>query len=610
MLGGRYKSPIEKEAHRIGKLVEKSISGAFVVGKGFITNPPFDLHEILKSEPTCIILEEDDITLDDLGWLSREVIVILKTRKGTFGGGISDFSAKLLDGKINASAIFLNTEGACATASIYVEGLVLRDSESAKPMSPFESQVDIGGSHCLWLDRDCRSYVILEETGLERLIDENSGETGHATDLVLLIPRGHYERAAECRREGERLEAEIIQAMPEYVWRRSEKNSGGYHITGHVGRTCGPSLIALVKNTPFDELQLCLLSGKRKMKIHVASAIPLILNALKRNADVQWSEEAPSWFVDVLSEKRSLKSLTGAGGGKTYEIELGEKRFLKTASVRSVRQSLYKEAKALAAIMHPLIPRLIESNAHQWKTKKDVFLLAECIQGQKLHSKMDIKKARETTEALVWILEHCHALGLIHRDIKPDNIILRDDNHQMPVLLDFGAVHNKNEHLLATDPKRNVGNRWFILPEHSGTADEKRDFRSDLTMMGGIFFYLLTGLNPRHLTDGCELPPHKRKTAEQRLKPLVVEYPLLNAFFDKCFQLQIENRYQKASEFLKGLYVACANDSNKNAADFIQQRVAEIKKARDIHIKRGDREISKLLNLLPRARKANAAQVT
>ena len=87
-------------------------------------------------------------------------------------------------------------------------------------------------------------------------------------------------------------------------------------------------------------------------------------------------------------------------------------------------------------------------------------------------------------------MEFYHASGVGHRDIKPDNIILRSGICASPVLIDFGLtfnVHDEEEDL--TPDWQQVGNKFLSLPEHAMFSQNKRDLRSDLTSCVGLLYF-------------------------------------------------------------------------------------------------------------------------
>ena len=147
----------------------------------------------------------------------------------------------------------------------------------------------------------------------------------------------------------------------------------------------------------------------------------------------------------------SLEELSGGGQGfarRARRKRDGRVAFLKVIKAkRNVerRVRFFKEASAYNTIRAPGIPRLIESNALQRENDGiEPYIATEFIEGPTLrrwreaqeHSELDT--AIETTRELLAIFRACHTGDVVHRDVKPDNIILANGDPGRPVLLDFG----------------------------------------------------------------------------------------------------------------------------------------------------------------------------
>ena len=122
----------------------------------------------------------------------------------------------------------------------------------------------------------------------------------------------------------------------------------------------------------------------------------------------------------------------------------------------------------------------------------------------------------------------------MHRDVKPDNIILADDDPGRPVLLDFGLSFRKGSDIdFETEHGQEVGNRFLRLAELSAGSFLKHDERSDLSFAAGILFYLLTGEPPYILQDANGRLPHQRDEAFAMLQDLAgARLARLTSLFD------------------------------------------------------------------------------
>ena len=264
----------------------------------------------------------------------------------------------------------------------------------------------------------------------------------------------------------------------------------------------------------------------------------------------------------------SVEELSGGGQGfarRACRKRDGHVAFLKVIKAkRNVerRARFFREASAYNTIRAPGIPLLIESNAHQWEnTGIEPYIATEFIDGPTLREwretqdRFELDTAIETTKRLLAILSACHAGGVVHRDVKPDNIILANGNPDRPVLLDFGLNYHEIEGVaFETEHGQEVGNRFLRLPELSAGSLLKQDPRSDLSFLAGILFYMLTGQNPDVLQDAEGRLPHQRREAHVRLRQSAgTTLPRLLSLFDSAFAPQIADRITNTDDMLDSL---------------------------------------------------------
>ncbi|HEX8539241.1 MAG TPA: protein kinase, partial [Cystobacter sp.] len=148
--------------------------------------------------------------------------------------------------------------------------------------------------------------------------------------------------------------------------------------------------------------------------------------------------------------------------------------------------------------------------------------------------------------ALCTTLAEVHRRGVIHKDIKPANILLSPDGQ--PWLIDFGiATLQRTEHVEASLPHLVEGSLAYMSPEQTGRMNRTLDYRSDFYSLGVTFYELLTGRLPFQGRDMLEwfhahlaqapVPPHQQV-------PTVA--PILSALVLKLLSKVAEERYQGA----------------------------------------------------------------
>ena len=143
-------------------------------------------------------------------------------------------------------------------------------------------------------------------------------------------------------------------------------------------------------------------------------------------------------------------------------------------------------------------------------------------------------------------LEAAHAEGVVHRDLKPHNIMI--DQQGKVVVMDFGIAHSQDQSG-GTLTGAVIGTPEYMSPEQA--QGKKVDVRSDIFSLGIIFYELLTGRVPFKAETALE--SMYKRTREQVTPPIEVEFavPLhANEIVVKCLQIEPANRYQSVKELL------------------------------------------------------------
>jgi serine/threonine-protein kinase len=197
-----------------------------------------------------------------------------------------------------------------------------------------------------------------------------------------------------------------------------------------------------------------------------------------------------------------LGRLIGEGGmGKVYEAmheTMGRGVAIKVVGTKFTEDKnntarFYQEIRALAKLNHPNIVIIFDAG----KVNRRHFFAMEMLSGPSLKAYVDSKKFLDEKEALHIIratakaLSHAHGRSIIHRDVKPENIIF--DENKVPKLTDFGLVmHYDTDHLTLTQEGMMVGSFYYASPEQ---VDGRRDIdgRSDVYSLGATLYYALTG---------------------------------------------------------------------------------------------------------------------
>jgi len=203
----------------------------------------------------------------------------------------------------------------------------------------------------------------------------------------------------------------------------------------------------------------------------------------------------------IIAERYEIVKELGIGGmGRIYQAldrELDETVALKVlragdAEGRQVERFL-REIKMTRRISHPNVVKVFDLGS--WKEHK--YITMEYIEGVnleqwvRLQSRIDVNEAVRLLVDISRGLESAHALGIIHRDIKPQNILLKDG--KVPKILDFGIARGSGGTEMTTTGFV-MGSPKYMSPEQVQAMP--LDHRTDIYSMGILMYFVFTGREP------------------------------------------------------------------------------------------------------------------
>lgn len=205
-----------------------------------------------------------------------------------------------------------------------------------------------------------------------------------------------------------------------------------------------------------------------------------------------------------------------------------------------------QEYELIAGLDHPNIVSIYDLGVGD----DHAHIAMEYLSGGDLRKKMNqgitTALAVDYTKQIASALARIHSLGITHRDLKPGNIMLRDDGTL--ALIDFGLAKRMRLEQEITGSGQIFGTPYYMSPEQ-GHADEV-DSRSDIYSLGVIFYEMLTGNKPYQASNAMGIIYKHTKAPIPLVRPRLSQYQaVLNLLLAK----KPEDRLQSADEILEWL---------------------------------------------------------
>ncbi|MCA9553365.1 MAG: serine/threonine protein kinase [Myxococcales bacterium] len=263
----------------------------------------------------------------------------------------------------------------------------------------------------------------------------------------------------------------------------------------------------------------------------------------------------------VLGERWQVHEKIGTGGMASVhlgvDLRLGRKVACKilhphVAENPDARERLAREARAIAQLKHE---NVIEVYDYAIDDPECTWLVTELIEGCSLRQFLD-RSAKPMPEVAVMIttevvkaLRAAHAVGVIHRDVKPDNILVGVEGR--PKLSDFGIAKVLSESRMTTTGNL-VGSPSYMSPEQSDGLHT--DHRTDLFSIGIVLYRLVTGTLP--FRGGTPIETIRRVSACEYVDPTELAPECAGAvagIIRRALTRELNGRYQSAEEMLADL---------------------------------------------------------
>ncbi|MBN1171855.1 MAG: protein kinase, partial [Micromonosporaceae bacterium] len=208
-----------------------------------------------------------------------------------------------------------------------------------------------------------------------------------------------------------------------------------------------------------------------------------------------------------------------------------------------------REAALIASVRHPRFPRVYEVGQIAGRP----YLVMDFVKGRRLSEVLTAQRMKEATAVRLGIdlaetLAAVHRTGLVHRDVKPANIVIQADGQAW--LVDFSLA----AHLRTACDDSVVGTLLYGAPEQAGMLNRPTDGRSDLYSLGVVLFECLAGIPPFCAEDAGELIRLHASVPPPDLRSIRVDVsPPLALVIGKLLAKDPDDRYQTADGLMSDL---------------------------------------------------------
>jgi serine/threonine-protein kinase len=268
----------------------------------------------------------------------------------------------------------------------------------------------------------------------------------------------------------------------------------------------------------------------------------------------------------ILGERYELGAMIGTGG--MADVYLAQDvRLNRQVAIKILRSDLArdpsfvtrfnKEALSVAALNHPGIVSVYDSGKEDSPSGAMPYIVMEYVEGKTLRELVNkgerfaLNRAVEITEGILIALQYSHKNGIIHRDIKPGNIMITDNGDVK--VMDFGIARAlADTGATMTSTWNIIGTAQYLSPEQA--TGTQADARSDLYSVGCLLYELLAG-RPPFTGDTPVAIAYQHVSAPLTPITEIQESlnPDLNAFFSIALAKDANERYQSANAMLKDL---------------------------------------------------------
>lgn len=220
---------------------------------------------------------------------------------------------------------------------------------------------------------------------------------------------------------------------------------------------------------------------------------------------------------------------------------------ISTSEGENFTERFLKEGRIIAQFQHPKIITIYDFGSHDSYHYFSMEFLSKGTLSQRITQGLSPERALEIVKSIAEALAYAHGLGVVHRDIKPQNILFRQDD--TPVLSDFGiAKVIDTEDTRLTVPGLIIGSPTYMSPEQ--ITGKELDNRSDLYSLGVVLYEMLSK-EPPYRSDNVLSVAMMHCT--QPVPQLPIGFGKLQPMLQKLLAKDPTERFESAEEFIDTL---------------------------------------------------------
>jgi len=285
----------------------------------------------------------------------------------------------------------------------------------------------------------------------------------------------------------------------------------------------------------------------------------------------------------ILDDRFQIEEVIGTGGMsvvyKATQLRVNRHVAIKTLRLQLDAKPIYRERfqreiSLLCSLSHPNIVTVYDCVIG---ADDQPYVIMDYLRGRSLEQLIDqsgplsVDRFARIAVQVCSALDYAHRKGVIHRDLKPGNIVLMDEEMDFVKVVDFGLAKLNLDNRRLTQSGELWGSPPYMSPEQCTSKPE--DERSDIYSFGAVMYEMLCGKDPFHnATTVFELIQTHVNTDPPKLaetNPLVFVPPRLEAVIFKAMAKDPKDRFQSGQLMRDAIVDACAESGKGSAGDLL-----------------------------------------